>query len=466
MHPETRARKSGRSIWLLPCCLCAAATHLVAAPKVLPVLNKPIADRWGLEGSPLSVDLAKAFGTEAIDDQVVRFTSQFISGEVPLVLDMALFSNRTPVTRTNFLNYVNDGRYVNSIIHRSIPGFVIQGGGFRITESSLDTVTTDPPIINEFGISNTFGTISMAKLGGNPDSATSQWFVSLGPNTDILDPQNSGFTVFGRITKDTLGFAQDFGNPNIFPTFNYGGVLSALPLFYTHNPANGLQIEEFILFPGVSIVPLPEGQAGESTVLEYNVVAISNPDIASASIDPQSHLNISPLALGSTSITVRATDSVGNTVDDSFILTIVNELDTYASWASRTVFPNDEADMARNPDGDPLTNLQEYAFLANPAVADPSALPVLGKTGTIPAPQYLTLRFPIRKLTSGLVYAVEANDSLSGNWTTIWTSTEGFARPQVVSATDQVDRTIVTIKDRAAITGSPTRFLRTRVVQE
>ena len=453
-------------VWLLAAAsffgISAAAQ---AGTKLLPVLNHPISDRTGLAGSPLTVNLGSAFGMEAIDDQVVWFTSQFrFEGGGPVVLDMALFSNRTPITRQNFLKYVSDGDYVNSFIHRSSPGFVIQGGASNIINGSIGSIPTDPPILNEFGISNTLGTISMAKLGGNPNSATSQWFVSLGANTDILDPQNGGFTVFGRMTRSTLANAQIFGDPSTFPIFNYGGVYNELPLLYTHVPPNRL-IGEFILFPSVALVPIPVGEAGESATLSYTIVSNSNPAVVTTSIQPGGILNLSPVArqTGSTSVKVRATDSVGNTVENSFTLAVTLN-DTFTTWASRSSFPNGQNGASQNPDSDVWNNLQEYAFLGDPAAGSPAAQTVFqGSTGT--APKYLTLTLPVRKFTQGLTYAVEANDGLTGPWTEIWKSANGFSHPQVVSAVDQADRTVLTIKDTSAI-GTGKRFLRTRVVQE
>lgn len=114
-----------------------------------------------------------------------------------------LFEAHTPVTTANFLSYVNSGAYTNGIFHRSVPGFVIQGGGFKIaqsaTGSTLTPVNTLAPIINEYKISNTRGTIAMAKLGNDPNSATSQWFVNMADNSANLNNQNGGFTVFGRV---------------------------------------------------------------------------------------------------------------------------------------------------------------------------------------------------------------------------------------------------------------------------
>ena len=451
--------------WLL--FFISSMISAMAGPKLLPVLNRPIADRSGLAGFPLTVNLATAFGMEPVDSQVVRFTSQFNSGGVPIVMDMALFSNRTPVTRQNFLKYVTDGDYTNSFIHRSSPGFVIQGGASNIISGSIGNVPTDPPIVNEFGISNTIGTISMAKLGGNPNSATSQWFVSLGANTNNLDFQNGGFTVFGRMTRSTFGNAQIFGNPLYFPIFNIGGIYSDLPLWHQHVAGN-LQISEFILFPSVALVPLPDGEAGENSALTYSVVSNSNPALASASIQPSGDLSLSPVAgqTGINIITVRATDSVGNTVDDSFSLT-VNLTDTYATWASRSLFPGNQGGAVQDPEVDSWNNLQEFAFLGDPASSSPvSSVVFPGTAGTAPAAIYLTLTLPVRKFTQGLSYVVEANDGLSGPWTEIWKSADGFAHSQVMTALDQVDRTVVTVRDTVAIGTRQKRFLRTRVVNQ
>jgi len=109
-----------------------------------------------------------------------------------------LFPAAAPGTVENFLRYVKDGDFDGSFIHRSVPEFVIQGGGFYPDGTP---VPTDPPISNEFGRSNLRGTVAMAKLGGDPDSATSQWFVNLGDNSENLDSQNGGFTVFGEVIE-------------------------------------------------------------------------------------------------------------------------------------------------------------------------------------------------------------------------------------------------------------------------
>ncbi len=141
-----------------------------------------------------------------------------------------LFETQTPITTANFLNYVDSDAYTNGIFHRSAPGFVIQGGGFKIVdgtdEKTLVPVNTFPPITNEFKISNTRGTVAMAKLSGNPNSATSQWFVNLADNSLNLDNQNGGFTVFGRVIFDGMKI---FDAIEKLPIANLGGNLTATP---------------------------------------------------------------------------------------------------------------------------------------------------------------------------------------------------------------------------------------------
>ena len=119
-------------------------------------------------------------------------------------IELELLEAQAPVTTANFLNYINDDDYLQSFIHRSVPGFIIQGGGFRFVEGSSQSVQADSPIVNEFSVSNIRGTVAMAKLSGNPDSATSQWFINLSDNSSNLDDQNGGFTVFARVLGDGM----------------------------------------------------------------------------------------------------------------------------------------------------------------------------------------------------------------------------------------------------------------------
>jgi cyclophilin family peptidyl-prolyl cis-trans isomerase len=172
------------------------------------------------------------------DDQIV-----LVYGDNPVVslntnygpVVVELFEGETPITVDNFLNYVNDGDYLQSFLHRSHEDFVIQGGGFTTDSTTFtDTdqftdVPADAPIQNEPGISNLRGTFAMAKPGGDPHSATSQFFVNLtddhATSGGNLDTQNGGFTVFGQIldmsTVDTIA------NLTITPASDIDATISA-----------------------------------------------------------------------------------------------------------------------------------------------------------------------------------------------------------------------------------------------
>jgi cyclophilin family peptidyl-prolyl cis-trans isomerase len=113
-------------------------------------------------------------------------------------IDVEMFSRRTPLHVENFFGYMNRGDYDNVIFHRSVEGFVVQGGGFS-NEGGFPRIFQDRPVQNEPGISNLRGTIALAKLGGDPSSGTNQFFFNLGNNSENLDNQNGGFTVFAEI---------------------------------------------------------------------------------------------------------------------------------------------------------------------------------------------------------------------------------------------------------------------------
>lgn len=123
-------------------------------------------------------------------------------------IDIDLLRDQTPQTVANFLSYADRGIYDTTFFHRLVDDFVIQAGGFRTP--ALDLIPTDPPVVNEPGVTNARGTIAMAKLPGDPNSATSQFFFNLIDNRGVppngLDFQNGGFTAFARV-RDAAGLA-------------------------------------------------------------------------------------------------------------------------------------------------------------------------------------------------------------------------------------------------------------------
>lgn len=123
--------------------------------------------------------------------------------ETPLgEIELEMLEDDAPNTVANFLKYVNGGNYEDTFIHRVELDFVMQGGGWTFeNDIGARQVSTSGSVANEFKVSNTRGTVAMAKFENQPDSATSQWFINLDDNSDNLDNQNGGFTVFAKVVR-------------------------------------------------------------------------------------------------------------------------------------------------------------------------------------------------------------------------------------------------------------------------
>jgi peptidyl-prolyl cis-trans isomerase B (cyclophilin B) len=128
--------------------------------------------------------------------EVVLHTNR---GDIALELDEA----NSPATVANFLQYVRDGHYDNTLFHRVIPGFMIQGGGFA---PGMQQKPTRKPVANEAGngVRNVRYTVAMARTS-EPHSATAQFFINLADNA-FLDykgpsPQAYGYCVFGKVAR-------------------------------------------------------------------------------------------------------------------------------------------------------------------------------------------------------------------------------------------------------------------------
>ncbi|MRD45737.1 hypothetical protein GHT07_00485 [Caenimonas koreensis DSM 17982] len=147
------------------------------------------------------------------------------------LLDFKLLDAEAPATVANFRGYVSRGDYVDSFFHRSIASFIIQAGGYRWPDgSNYGLVPTQPPVVNEFSPtrSNLRGTVAMAKVDGQPNSATNQWFINMVNNAANLDNQNSGFTVFARVTATTMLNADQMAG---LPRYNVNGTpFTSVPL--------------------------------------------------------------------------------------------------------------------------------------------------------------------------------------------------------------------------------------------
>jgi peptidyl-prolyl cis-trans isomerase B (cyclophilin B) len=120
-------------------------------------------------------------------------------GDITLELD----AENAPATVKNFMQYVRDGHYDNTLFHRVIRDFMIQGGGFA---PGMQQKPTRPPVANEAanGVKNTGYTVAMARTS-DPHSATAQFFINVADNA-FLDykgpsPQGYGYCVFGKVVE-------------------------------------------------------------------------------------------------------------------------------------------------------------------------------------------------------------------------------------------------------------------------
>jgi peptidyl-prolyl cis-trans isomerase A (cyclophilin A) len=131
-----------------------------------------------------------------------------------------LYPEKAPKTVANFMQYVDSGYYKETIFHRVINRFMIQGGGFNADMTEKPGLA---PIVNEAanGLKNEPGTLAMARTS-DPDSATSQFFINLENNVPLNyqgnDPELIGYCVFGRVLKG-MDVVRDIGAS---PTMNVG----------------------------------------------------------------------------------------------------------------------------------------------------------------------------------------------------------------------------------------------------
>jgi peptidyl-prolyl cis-trans isomerase B (cyclophilin B) len=117
------------------------------------------------------------------------------------VITLELDAEKAPKSTANFLAYVNKGHYDNTVFHRVIPGFMVQGGGF---EPGMKQKSSDAPIDNEAnnGLKNNNYTVAMARTN-DPHSATAQFFINVADNAFLnhtaISAQGWGYAVFGKV---------------------------------------------------------------------------------------------------------------------------------------------------------------------------------------------------------------------------------------------------------------------------
>lgn len=245
---------------------------------------EPVFLPFSEEEQRISLDLRDYVSVEGYDGgTLVRMLSN--RG----MIHIELLDDDAPTTVSNFLNYVRAGRYEESIFHRSIGGFILQGGGFTIREGDFNPqgIPLFSSIPNEFTPenSNLRGTVSMAKQSDNPDSATSQFFFNLSDNSEDLDNQNGGFTVFAKVVglgMNTVGQISRLTQWNAVGLF--GPSFRDLPLIH-YNPEEGeIAFSSWVRFLEVSEVAFfSMGEVPGMLEVEVEGVTASSP--ASVSLE-------------------------------------------------------------------------------------------------------------------------------------------------------------------------------------
>ncbi len=276
----------------------------------LPIVTNSISDvSVQATANNMTIDLSQHFGVNGVTGQVVQYETSLGSFNIEMLADDA------PANVANFLSYVDLNAYDDSIFHRLIADpvdFIIQGGGYYVNG---DTVPIASPVVNEFKLSNTRGTLAMAKLPGLPDSATSQWFINLANNGQSpanLDTQSGGFTVFAKVIGSGMDVVDLLADVPVFdggttPTDDF----SNIPLI-NYSIADGDPTEEnFLKVLSVKRIPIHPSSVIPG-VLTFS--AGVNNSIVSTEIDGSDlYLDFDPNQTGSAIVTVTATDTNGNT---------------------------------------------------------------------------------------------------------------------------------------------------------
>ncbi|MDD1441743.1 peptidylprolyl isomerase [Dolichospermum sp. ST_sed3] len=291
------------------------ATNNLPDPIVTNPINNVIVN---IDAPDTTINLSNYFDDPLTTGKVAHFNlANTLGGTIGNgIINVVLFDQTAigaPLTVQNFQSYVTAGSYTNSFIHRSIPGFIVQGGGYTYNNSTFGEIPANPAVQNEFSInrSNLRGTIAMAKLGSDPNSATNEWFFNLANNSINLDKQNGGFTVFGQaIATNDLTTIDAIAN---VPIYNGGGAFTDIPL--TQVTQSPIIDTNFIRFSSITV--------SQEDELKFSIVGNSQPTLVTPKItNQQLVLDYLPNQTGNSDITIRATNLFGEFIDYKFTVNI------------------------------------------------------------------------------------------------------------------------------------------------
>jgi cyclophilin family peptidyl-prolyl cis-trans isomerase len=394
------------------------------------------------DGPTLDINLKDYMSDPDVVSPAVKLDMTYRGKTEPIYL--ALFWQDTPKTAQNYVDYIEAGRFDDNFIHRSVPEFIIQGGGYRFAPNfRIESVPKFPSVQNEPVISNTRGTVAMAKLGGDPNSASSGWFINLGNNASNLDNQNSGFTAFARVLGNGMAIADEIAD---IPPEDYSGLLGGafgeLPV-----TSPNLFREDFV-----------ETNAFLVESLQFTA-ASNDTSLVTVSVDSTGKLQLTPSTnnSGETTITVEATDLEGAKRETSFAVNVLSNVLSFEDWQTSFSFADPEdATASKDPDKDGWINLLEYVLLTdplNPTHPD-SRSEALGNGN---------FRFSIRKNVATDV-RVESSIDLE-SWVQIWNSSQGQSGPGVIGYQTNEDLATITLRPNPFGLNLVPRYWRITVVE-
>lgn len=361
------------SVWRTVIGIGAMLLANLAAAQT-PSLLTPLPNRTAtVGGTAVSIDLRDFFGLPGVTGTVVQFDTDFGKFNVELRNEAA------PVTVANFLSYVNSGAYTNSMIHRSVPGFVIQGGGF-LAQADLAGIPANAPIALESALPNVRGSIAMARTDV-ADSATTQWFINTVDNSASLAPGASGgYAVFGRVLGTGMTIVDTIAAlpaGNIFPTFGNNHPFTETPV--KNYTGGSLTVANLVAVKSITSAAVYPSESAGLAVLSFEVQSAA-PSVASVSLSG-STLTVTPGAqTGSATVNVSVTDTDGNVASGSFTLTVqkLAQTITFAGPTDRPFSLEALALSASSTSDLPVS----FSRVSGPATLQGSTLTLTG-TGTV-----------------------------------------------------------------------------------
>lgn len=299
-----------------------AAPCLARAQSTLPTLTQALpAQNLAAGGGTVSIDLKNYFAVPGVTGQVAQFDT--VLGK----FNVELLANDAPLSATNFLSYVNDGSYANTIFHRSTPlganntNRIIQGGGYL---TSSTAIIRKAPIALEYNLPNARGTLAFARSTAL-NSATSEWFFNVDDNTTVLGANNNGgYAVFARVLGSGMSVVDAIAavpTYNANPSTDPNGPFGTLPLRDVNSTQTTITLANFIIVNSVTVVPIYPVDNASAAVLSF-AVANNNSAVAAVTLSG-STLAITPVGPGTATLSVRASDANGNFASSVIIVTVV-----------------------------------------------------------------------------------------------------------------------------------------------